>query len=145
MSSEAPDAPVKKETTPADRYRSASFVFLAIFFVKLFAFFGTIRTAMQAKAAASGALVLTSGNRATIAAAATMYVLSAFVALIVSRGLANRQDWAKKIGIIYAFVQIVGIALVMQLGMLAVINFILGIMGLINIHLAHAFERSEEP
>lgn len=136
------DVEPKKETSVVDRYRSASFVFLALFFVKLFAFLGTIRTAVQAKAAGSSDLVLTSQNRAAIAAAATMYIISAFVALAVSRGLANRMEWAKRLGLIYAIIQILGIFLVMQLGMLAVINLILGIMGLLNIHLAHTFERN---
>jgi hypothetical protein len=67
------------------------------------------------------------------------YLASAALCYFVARGLMARQPWAVTVGTGYALFQMVGIFFLFQIGLFAVINFVLGLMALVNIHLSKAF------
>ena len=126
----------------ADRFRSAAFAFIALAIVKIIFFFRTVGIAVRTKNGVSSPNVpafFVAHAREIILVSAVLYFLSALLAFLISQGVARRLEGAVKIGTIYAALQILSIVFVMQIGVVAVLNLVLGFMAITNLHLARAF------
>lgn len=126
----------------ADRFRSAAFAFVALAIVKIIFFFRTVGMAVRTKngvVTPNAPAFFVAHAREIVLVSAVLYFLSAMIAFLISKGVARRLEPAVKIGTIYAALQIFSIVFVMQIGVVAVLNLILGFMAITNLHLARAF------
>jgi hypothetical protein len=131
---------------PADRFRAAAFVFAALGIEKLIFFFRTVGDAMRTKnVAATGdgiAAFMAAHPRELLLVSAVLYFLSGLLSFLIAKGVSRRLPPALTVGMVYACLQVASIFTMHWTGgIVAILNFVLGFMAIINLLLARSYQQ----
>lgn len=138
---EVQPAPENETRPPVDRIRSAALVFLTLGIVNSFfaiMSLGALKATAEHRAAASGLrrLLLEFPLVGT-----AVFAAIAVTSILIGRALVVRRPWAPQFARGFAVLQLLSIVFV-QIGLFVIINFVLGFMALMNLHLAEALSKN---